>query len=378
MNRYFRHSWTSLSLLLTLLLLMACSSGGDESRPKPTLSIYIYAPNSPVVTRSDVTSEGTTEENTIKKLQIWIFKTGQEDLIGYLELQGDQLANLNSAQHHEVYRMEIDEAFASQPSDKRSKVDVYVLANVSVENCGDSKGESTHRATPTEGSLETTHIAPKYFCPAQSETVATYGVPMSDVLYGVEVAGESPVLKITTAKLKRRVSKIRFVFSSLTGKGAVTVTGVELDENLIPDLEYLFQDETQYYSTYKPGRTMLLENMPVKSNDAPYDYAYDEDRGDIVGFVQKIDQGVKDGLLSDRSVYLRATDKKLAGNIYYKVGSDVTQRKVRFEMTKAGDFVRNSTWIIYGYFRAEQLEVETVDVTPWKDMGSDEHEVYNW
>lgn len=374
MNKQIRHSWLLLALLM--LLLTACSSSDGDGKAKPTLSIYVYAPAHPVVTRSGETADGTSEETNIHKLQIWIYKTGTEERIGYLELDEAQLANLNSTLHQEVFRMEIDEEFASAPSYKRSNVDVYVLANVYTENCGDAKGERTHRATPTEGSLETTHIAPDYFCPASAEVVKTYGLPMSGVMRSIQVTGESPVLKIETAKLQRRVSKIRFVFSSLENKGAVYIDGVELDGNLIPEYEYLFSDENKFHDTYKASKTMLFKDMgEVKTNDNPQSYAYEDN---ILTFVDKIDKGVQAGLLSEKNVFLRATNRKLTGNVYYRVGSDVSQRKARFEMTTAGDFDRNHTWIIYGYFQADQLDINTVDITPIDDVGSQDHNIYNW
>ena len=114
MNKQIRHSWLLLALLM--LLLTACSSSDGDGKAKPTLSIYVYAPAHPVVTRSGETAEGTSEETNIHKLQIWIYKTGTEERIGYLELDEAQLANLNSTLHQEVFRMEIDEEFASAPS----------------------------------------------------------------------------------------------------------------------------------------------------------------------------------------------------------------------------------------------------------------------
>ena len=373
MIRDKRHIGWLLSLLAVLLAGCSGSDGGEET-PKPMLSIYVYAPEHPVVTRGveGVTAEGSSEENKIQKLQIWIFKTGTEELIGYLGMNGDQLANLNSSQHQEVFRMEIPESFASTPSDQRSKVDVYVLANVTDDNCGDSKGEGAHRANPAEGSLESTHIVGNYFCP--QEGIPDDGIPMSAVLRQITVDGESPVLRITTATLVRAVSKIRFVFSSHTSKGDVSIEGVELDGGQIPVIDYMFKEGVE--ANYRTETVMMLRNMGIiNKNDNPESYEY---KDDIAGFVEALDKGVSEDKLSESSVFLRPTDKLLKGKIYYRVGTDVSQRSARFEMSAKGDFSRNHTWIIYGFFRANQLEVETVDITPWEDTGSEEREVYNW
>lgn len=369
---------------LLIIVLSACSSGGsgDEPQPKPTLSVYIYAPSQPIVTRSgdDVGVEATDKENEIKKLQIWIFKTGTEERLGYLELADDQLANLNSAIRQEVYRIEIPEDFASTPADLRSKVDVYVLANVTTANTGVLLSEEVHRSEPIDNSLEHAKIESDYFCPVT--TVPDDGLPMSGVLRNIAVTGESPVLKITTARLDRVVSKIRFVFSSHKDRETVMIEGIQLDGQMIPKTEYFFLRELN--TGYKETVTSLLDfravmdgSNQIRKNDAPEYYKYDVDEG-LSTFVNKIAQGIKDKKISEWPVYLRESDRQLSGKIFYKVGNDVTQRVATFTMSPNGSFLRNHAWIVYGYFSSTQLHVETVDVTPLEDMGADDHTVYNW
>lgn len=373
---------------LLMVILSACSSGGDEvmedPQPKPTLSIYVYAPEHPVVTRAETTVEANDKENDIHKLQIWIFKTGTEERIGYLKLSDEQLANLNSAVRHEVYRIEIPEDFASTPAEERSKVDVYVLANVTEDNCGSLKGEEAHRAEPLESSLERSNIALNYFCPAKG--LPADGLPMSAVLREAKVDGESPVLRITTATLDRAISKIRFVFSSHDDRETVKIEGVQLDGDLIPKTEYFFHPELnkQPYAEYKETVTSLLDfrtvtdgSNQIAKNSDPASYRYDATDG-LTAFVNKISQGLKDKKLSEWPVYLRETDKQLSGKIFYKVGNDVSQRVASFKMSANGSFERNHTWIVYAYFASTQLQVETVEITPWEDAGTDDHTVYNW
>ena len=356
----------------------------EDPQPKPTLSIYVYAPEHPVVTRAETTVEANDKENDIHKLQIWIFKTGTEERIGYLKLSDEQLANLNSAVRHEVYRIEIPEDFASTPAEERSKVDVYVLANVTEDNCGSLKGEEAHRAEPLESSLERSNIALNYFCPAKG--LPADGLPMSAVLREAKVDGESPVLRITTATLDRAISKIRFVFSSHDDRETVKIEGVQLDGDLIPKTEYFFHPELnkQPYAEYKETVTSLLDfrtvtdgSNQIAKNSDPASYRYDATDG-LTAFVNKISQGLKDKKLSEWPVYLRETDKQLSGKIFYKVGNDVSQRVATFKMSANGSFERNHTWIVYAYFASTQLQVETVDITPWEDAGTDDHTVYNW
>lgn len=385
MLRIDRYMMVLLGLLT--MLLAGCSSGGggdDEPQPKPTLSIYIYAPNHPIVTRTgeEMGVEATDKENEIKKLQIWIFKTGTEEKIGYLELTDDQLANLNSAVRQEVYRIEIPEDFASTPAAERSKVDVYVLANVSEANCGSPNpdGVNAHRFEPANGSVEHAKIGAGFFCPATS--VPADGLPMSGVLRNIAVTGENPVLKITTATLDRAVSKIRFVFSSYALRERVKIEGVQLDGHQIPEEEYFFLRELN--TEYKETVTQLLDfrgvmdgSNEIRTNDDPSYYRYDTEEG-LSTFVNKIALGLRDKKLTEWPVYLRESDKQLSGKIFYKVGNDVTQRVATFQMSPNGSFMRNHAWIVYGYFASTQLHVETVDITPWEDAGMDSHTIYNW
>ena len=76
----------------------------------------------------------------------------------------------------------------------------------------------------------------------------------------------------------------------------------------------------------------------------------------------------------------------MKGTITYEIsegipnteGYKVTSKEARFVMNAAGDFTRNHTWIVYGYFAgSDNLQVISVKINPWTDR-DDEHEVYNW
>ena len=115
----------------------------------------------------------------------------------------------------------------------------------------------------------------------------------------------------------------------------------------------------------------------IKTNNDPAYYKYNAEES-LTTFVNKITLGLRNDELSEWPVYLRESDKLLSGKIFYKVGNDVTQRSATFTMSPNGSFIRNHVWIVYGYFTSAQLQVETVDVTPWEDQGTDDHSVYNW
>ena len=92
---------------------------------------------------------------------------------------------------------------------------------------------------------------------------------------------------------------------------------------------------------------------------------------------------INDGIDKERltpvgQFYLRESDKKITGTITYTVGSSTTELSAPFTMSEAGDFSRNHTWIVYGFFAGkDNLKVFSVDVNDWTES-SGEREVYNW
>jgi hypothetical protein len=47
-------------------------------------------------------------------------------------------------------------------------------------------------------------------------------------------------------------------------------------------------------------------------------------------------------------------------------------------MAGAGDFTRNHTWIVYGYFLGSgELKLNVVDVKGWT-TGGENQDLYNW
>ena len=82
--------------------------------------------------------------------------------------------------------------------------------------------------------------------------------------------------------------------------------------------------------------------------------------------------------------YFRESDMQMRGTIYYQIEDKTTNKvenkKATFRMNAAGDFSRNHTWIVYGYFAgADNLQIITVKISPWEEVpGDNSHEVYNW
>ena len=411
-----------LSGMLMLLLLTACSGsssdGGDEPVPtssKPVLKIYIFPPDRPAITRADDLGyvEATEEENKIHSLYVWVFERNESNLGNSLLVGYVSLGNLTlSATGNGEVTMEIIDTFADKimTAEKRPRVDVYVAANVTSANCGISFAGLTNKGVTKESDLEPLFIGSHYFgVTSPMLGVPADGLPMSGVLKDQVIAGTSPVFRVGTeqrlsnVQLVRAVSKIRFVFCmSSSNTDNVAVNNIVLNGSVLPKEEYLFLtddynkvtqkwrvkvSEPSVAADYDESSATLISipsgTTTIKKNDDPYSYSYD---GIMTGqaYETLINNGITQDKLSDLgTVYLRESDKSLAGVINYEIipyGTTTPNAKTvaSYSMKKAGEFSRNHTWIVYGYFVTNgELRVNVVELKDWVSSENPK-EIYNW
>ena len=207
MNTEKRHIKRWIACLL-MLLMTACADSGDDSTERPAvdidpvLTIYVYAPERPMITRA-AEVDANSDENAIKQLHIWVFETGTEKLVGYLNP-----GNMPTSEEGAVYQMNVSKDFAKQTD--KPNVDVYVVANASAT--GLYLAEGTMRSV-----LEDARIGTAYFGVANPTMSIPNGLPMSGVLRNQPVVGEAPVLRIgdfdemAKVTLLRAVSKVLFM-----------------------------------------------------------------------------------------------------------------------------------------------------------------------
>lgn len=384
---------------MLLLLLTACSSSSTEEelqkpKEKPVLKIYLFAPESPIITRANTGSvDASEDEKAIHTIDVWVFEHEEPcDMVSYIHL------NDVSFTGQKEIAMDITDPFAEKP--KKPNVDIYVAVNK--ESCG--LGETLNETT-TLAQLKEAYIGSASFgvTTPQSEVPAT-GLPMSGLLENQIVSGIPPVYTAmaNNVKLVRAVSKVRFIFSkSSTGAPTITNLSISLNANVLPQQEYLFLEGI--YPTYKshvkstgdndyePATTLVQgqENVEpvINSCDNPASYAYTSETGQAYetkineGLTDPDDDGPQTPDLSQLGLfYFRESHRKLTGTISYKLGTGegATPKSVDFEMADAGDFTRNHTWIVYGYFLGSgDLKLNVVDVKDWT-TGDENPEVYNW
>ena len=374
MKEAIRHinRWWLVSLLLVLLT--ACSdsdSGGGNSPDKPSsadpvLTFYVYAPERPMITRAADDVAANTYENAIYNLQIWVFETGTNELVGYLNPDTYPTDDVMGT----VYQMTVSKHFAN--ASPKPNVDVYVVANANAAGLS-SLGENTSREE-----LEEAKIGSDYFGVGSPVTnITTKGLPMSGVLRNQSIIGSEPVLTIGTeetmakVRLLRAVSKVRFVFSRETGVSPVTITNITIDGNMIPTEEYVFLEDNKTYhigQTYETLAATLLKKATgeIKYCDEPIDYVY-TDQTSQDDYETLIDNGVSEEKLTQAGpYYFKESDKKISGMITYKVGNALPQ-SIPFFMTVEDinkRFVRNHSWIVYAYYNGSSGEPI---ITVWVD-----------
>lgn len=398
---YQRRSNSLIIGLLTLLwvCLSACSSGDDEANngnqtKVPTkLYIYLYTPQTESATRAyDGDVNPIAYENSIYKLQIWVFTHDSHKLIGYYA--PEESPGLSAANPYELIQLTIDETYAETPAASRERVDVYVLANVQQENCNLTLDGNTTQAQLEAALMEKTTIDPFGVTNPVMSVPTNLGLPMSGVLRNQPVTGEAPILRldkdgeIATVLLIRTISKIRFAFSRQTGSETLRINSIKLNGSMIPMAEYLFMSAAAPYdrhtchikseSGYDTSAPELLAEpiTEIATYDNPAYYAWGTYELEPIIYEQRLDEAAVSGHITQRLYYLRESDQMLQGEIKYQIG-DEEEKTATFRMVDVGGFSRNHVWTVYVYTAQARIQVVVAETAPWTQTDVN-YEFYNW
>ena len=383
--------WLLCSILIVLF--SACSSSGaDEgvTHQQAQLAIYVYAPEQASAkkhaapTRGDVGEvdpiDNTINEGTIKSMQLWVYESETGNYVGYFRT--DDVAALNEGQGT-TYQIPVTDAFAAAKPD----VNVYVMANVTSANCGvGTLNKETTRAALLEGAKITGGLSGHFGLEQNTRTVPDDGLPFAGKLTTQPVVGDAPTLRVgslsqvATVQLTRAVSKLRFVFSKTAGEPAVNIKSIKINVGMIPEVEYLFKTPTSM--SYNTAEAELLPSPSHISDIAqtadPTQFIYvNQEAQAYENLINEAASKATPEVTVYGPIYLRESDKQLAGTITYTIGEGADQT-ANFAMQQAGDFSRNHTWIVYAYYGGSgNLQVQSIYVKDWstKDLN---HQVYNW
>ena len=381
--------WLLCSMLTVLF--SACSSSDAAEGPKeathqqPQLAIYVYAPEQAAAKRNAAQTRGDvgevdaiTNEGTIDSLQIWIYEQETGNYVGYFSTK--DVSALNQGQGT-IYQIPVSDDFAS----KKPYVNVYVMANVTSANCGiETLNKETTRAALLEGAKITGGLIGHFGLEQNTRTVPDDGLPFAGMLTGEPVVGDAPTLRVgtlsevSTVQLTRAVSKLRFVFAKTTGQPTVNITSIKMNIGMIPEVEYLFKTPESMTYNFEAKELLLDDIDDIAATADPTQYLYlGQDAQEYENLINAAANKQPKEVTVEGPIYLRESDKQLAGTITYTIGGGEPQT-ADFAMQQAGDFKRNHTWIVYAYYAgAGKLQVQSLYVKEWstKEMN---HQVYNW
>ena len=348
-----------LLLLLSLLAVSACTETPLATSDGGDLGVYIQIPG-PAGTRADEGAvPGRDAENTLHSLLVWVFNSETHELIGSLSLSGDQLPVPGRVRR---YHLPVTREF----SRLRPDVDVFAVGNaasIGSDLDTDSTWEEINDAVFTD----------PYFgveTPVR-EVDPSLGLPMTGAGRGLAVQGEEPVLKVETVQLNRIVSRMRMVFCKMATEGAdnddIRVTKVTLNGQLIPVTEYLFTENPGDPCHIVPNEYELLPVHTygpegLAANEMPEKLVYAGQ--DPASYEKLLDDAIAEGTLTDLgTLYLRETNTMLTGYVDYQINGEENSRN--FSMSVPGDFVRNRTWTLYGYFLSGRNLQLSIRALPW-------------
>ena len=380
-------------LVLAGLLLSACrETFEDLLGDNPTLGLVVEFPETMPETRGEVGElPASSIENGLHSLLVWVFRSDNHELVTKRTLDESDFPVGGGVRR---YSLPVSREFASA----KPAVDVFVLANAAaVQALIKNNNNEEVSCTITEDSdwdtlnnvyFKDSDAGPYYgFGLAHpvhdADLDATLGLPMSVCRKNCTVLGEAPVLRVETVRLGRTVSRLRYVFCKTRSEGgdedepdAVRIDQIVLNGTQLPKKEYLFTagttgivlDQAELNDNYLPEAYVV--NWPVglalAENSVPENLVYVNQ--DPQTYRKLLDDAVAAGELTDLGhTYFRETDRRLMGRIDYTVVKNNVERHSsrEFNMAAEGDFARNHTWTLFGYFLGGRNLQLSLSVQPW-------------
>ena len=376
-----------MAILAALISMLPVASCRKESPALEggSLQVSMYIPGSTITKAETGMVSPLEEELKITSLQIWAFLSNDGTLISYKSFtEGLEQSGVSRSTITRFGLPLSQEMFKTLTTDPRPNVDVYAVANVA------SATDAQLDENTTRDALDAVIVNQIGGNSPLTMAVPEAGLPMSGVLKKADVTGGYPVLNITTLKLIRAVSKIRFVFCqqgipatdtapATPGNEECEIVGISFDggENCqIGSSERLFTANTFDLGTapeYTPlsssisGNPLILNEKLsiVEDPEVLFFRGFGNETESAEHYEQRLDAAVA-AESQIGPIYLRETDKTISGTISYRVDSSGETRTAHFSMTD-DVFSRNHTWIVFACFMEEtmKLTLKTV-VLPWE------------
>lgn len=359
-------------LLLAGWLMLSCNKGADTPDQETvweddsSLGLAIDFPKGTLSKAAVGELPATSAENALHSLSVWVFRS---DNHAYVVSRDIPESDFPAAGGIRRYSLPVTRTFAVEAP----HVDVFVLANAASIGC--TLNASIHDWDTVNDAV----FGGDYFgltIPVTQTVDPEKGLPMSAVGMNMAVEGEAPILKVPTLKVKRAVSRLRFLFCKTKSEGAsqqdvLSIDRIVLNGHQIPLQEYVFTtqntgivyDQNNIQDSYIPDTyTFTGPGENIAENETPERYFYVNQ--DPQEYEDLINDGVTQGYLTDLGyVYLRETDKNLTGYVYYTLNGQ--EKFHEFTMEDAGDFARNRTWTLVGAFMSGRSIQIATSVMAW-------------
>ena len=363
---------TVISALLLTVFITACREDTliVTTADSPHLGITLSLP-APAITKAEVgEAPASAAENSVHELKIWVFHSASHTLVASLELDSTNMAD-DFPQPGSTKRYSLPVSWDFALERPRPSVDVFVLAN------GSAIG-STLTLNSSWDDVNGAVFGGGFFSPeAPVTSVPASGLPMSGVAKGLTISGEEPALSVSTVSLERCVSKIRFVFCQMKTESSnpdeleiFKVTSIVLDGGKIPSQEYVFAEQAPRVvpGSFVAGDMVRPGSDSIAESETPELYAYAGQDGPTYEKVLADALAANPPQITDcGTVYLRESGEILTGTINYTVtkAGVATPKSATFSMKTPGDFARNHTWTVYGYYVSRRSLQLSVSVLPW-------------
>lgn len=354
-----------------ILLLIAAVLSGCRHEPLPVpdvqaqeMGIYVTCPGVPGTRADQGSTPATVEEYTIHSLQVWIFTSDNHEPLYQLSLLNEN--ELPAPGQTRRYAIPVESDFARQ--NPLPAIDVFALAN------GASVGCTLDENAEWDEVNSALFYGDNWFGVGTPVNAVdpTLGLPMSGVRRNMTLtlSEDGFVLNAAqTVEIVRAVSKIRYVFCRLRDDEdpngeKVSIQNITLNGGQIPLQEYLFPLNQPYRigSEYESRTVVTPGPTVIAPNASPEKLVYAGQNA--IAYEQLLDDAVSDGMLTDGGVmYLRESDKALTGSISFT--TDGEQHTRVFSMAAPGDFARNHSWTLYGYFISGRKLELSINAIPW-------------
>ncbi len=421
-------------MLSGLIALSSCNDNLGPDNPDPNarvLTVRVTVPGMPATKAAAGDVTGVDPESMIYNVQVWMFNHQAADATdldgqpavsyGYVNLSEGWTNTTqrpsgyyNQWTNQTTYEVPMPiPGYIMDRDEENMKFDFYVLANgpsigsslkrtstraelkaaaFGVSGNADYFGVTTPKADSTAiraingGSASGPGLPISGFFnrPRNNDgTTSTSGtgVDLRFLKKGISITDEEIKQNVPVVQITRAVSKLRFVFAKPKGMQGVNITKIVVDKDLIPESTFVFPRESGAEFEL-PADVTYADSVIVGSLTSDDIIGLGDPallRSDAEANVSKsaqqyesmINDTIANKQSSQRIAYLRESDKKITGKIYYKLSaSENAEEKVAtFSMANLEDtdFHRNHSWLVYSYFQGGKLFVNPT-VADWIDV----------